>query len=83
MSEIDLKSWTRTAVRCLAGSRADERPISFLLGESEIQVRSILESWREPDYLFFKVKAEDGSLYELRNHQYEDYWEVRGLAQHA
>jgi len=82
MSEIDPKSWTRTAVRCLAGFRADERPISFLLGASEIQVRSILESWREPDYLFFKVEAEDGSLYELRNHQYEDYWEVRELAQH-
>jgi hypothetical protein len=67
----------------LAGFRADERPISFLLGESEIRVRSILENWREPDYLCFRIKAEDGALYELRNHQYEDYWEVKEASLHA
>jgi hypothetical protein len=70
------KSWNRTAVRCLAGYRADERPLSFLVVDDEIEVRTVLESWREPDYLFFKVEAEDGRVYVLRHHEYEDSWEA-------
>jgi hypothetical protein len=80
MSDTALKPWIRTKVRCLAGSRANERPISFLLDETEIQVRSVLESWREPDYLYFKVETEDGRAYELRHHEYQDHWEVRESA---
>jgi hypothetical protein len=82
MSETAPKSWKRTAVRCFAGSRANERPISFLLGEGEIQVRSVMESWREPDYICFKVEAEDGLVYDLRHHEYEDLWEFREVAPH-
>jgi len=72
-----MKSWIRTAVRCLAGYRADERPLSFLLDQREIELSAILKSWREPDYLYFKVETEDGRIYDLRHHEYEDSWEVR------
>ena len=54
MPENTPKSWKRTAVRCLASYKANERPISFLVEEGEIEVRAILESWQEPDYLFLK-----------------------------
>ena len=77
MSENTLKSWNYTAVRCLAGYRANERPISFLVDEREIEIRAILESWREPDYLFFRVETDDGLVYDLRHHEYEDSWQVR------
>jgi hypothetical protein len=77
MSEISLKSWKHAEVRCLAGYRANERPLSFLLDESEIEVRTILESWRELDYLYFKVETDDGRVYELRHHEYEDFWQAR------
>jgi hypothetical protein len=76
MSEITPKLWNRTAVQCLAGSRANERPISFLVNDREIAVRTILKSWREPDYLYFKVEAEDGRVYQLRCDEYADSWEV-------
>jgi hypothetical protein len=76
MSEIKLESWNHTAVRCLAGSRANERPISFLLNDREIAVRTILKSWREPNYLYFKVETEDGRVYQLRCDEYADSWEV-------
>jgi hypothetical protein len=79
MSENDPKSWNSTAVRCLAGYRANERPISFLVGQREIKIATILKSWREPDYLCFKVETEDGEVYELRCNEYEDAWEVRNL----
>jgi hypothetical protein len=77
MSETPFKSWNRTAVRCLASSRADERPLSFLVGDDEIQVASVVESWREPDYLYFKVETRAGRIYDLRHHEYEDSWQVR------
>ena len=77
MSEIPLKSWKRTNVRCLAGSRANERPISFLVDEHEIEILTILRSWREPDYLCFKVETEHGKVYELRYREYQDCWQAR------
>jgi len=81
MSEIAMNSWKRTAVRCLAGSRANERPLSFLLDEREIGIRTIQAFWREPDYLYFKVETDEGRVYELRHHEYEDSWQVRESAQ--
>jgi hypothetical protein len=76
MSGNTLRSWNYTAVRCLAGYKAKERPISFLLDEREIEVDAILESWREPDYLCFRVETDDNSVYDLRHHEYEDFWQV-------
>jgi hypothetical protein len=79
MSEIVLKPWKSTEVRCLAGYRANERPISFLEEERRIGIRTILDSWREPDYVCFKVETEDSRVYDLRYHEHDDYWQVREL----
>jgi len=79
MSNLVPKSWNPTAARCLSGFRANERPTSFLLEERRIEVRTILESWWEPDYLCFKVETEDGRVFDLRHHECEDSWQVREL----
>jgi len=81
MSETALKSWNHTEVRCLSGYRANERPLSFLVDRREIQVRAILKSWREPDFLLFKVETDDGRIYDLRHHEFDDAWQVRESAQ--
>ena len=81
MSEIAPRSWRRTEVRCYAGYKADERPTSFLMDDREIQVRTILAAWREPDYLYFRVGTDDDREHELRHHEHEDYWEVREAGQ--
>jgi hypothetical protein len=83
MSNIDPKSWNCTEVRCLAGFRANERPTSFVIDNCEIEVRTILESWREPEYLYFRVETVDGRVYDLRHHEYEDWWQVREPTQHG
>ena len=80
MPEFSLKSWKRADVRCLAGYKANERPLSFCLDESEIEIHTILEAWREPAYLCFKVETHDGRVYELRHHEYEDLWQARESA---
>lgn len=79
MSESGLKLWESVEVKSLAGSRANERPISILRGRDVIEIRRILASWREPDHLYFKVEAEDGRICDLRHHEYEDYWQMRAF----
>lgn len=48
-----------------------------MVGETEINIIRVLETWREPDHLHFKVETEEGKVYDLRCHEYEDVWEVR------
>ena len=81
MTQITLKPWNRTAVRCLASSKANERPISFLVEEGEIEVCTILESWRDPDHFCFKVETENDRVYDRLYHEYEDSWQVRESVQ--
>jgi len=69
--------WTSAKVSCLAGSRANERPISFFLDAREIRVRTILKTWREPGRLFFKIESEEGCLYVLLYDEYPDLWQAK------
>lgn len=80
ISETHFKSWARTKVWCVSGYRANERPLSFFVDESEIKVRTILESWRGPDYFCFKVGTRYGRVYDLLRHEYRDRWQVRQSA---
>jgi hypothetical protein len=70
------QTFNPTPVRCLSCSRANERPLSFLVDELEVEICTILESWREPDYIYFKAETEDGRVYDLRHHGYEDSWQM-------
>lgn len=53
-------------VECYAGRKADERPVRFHIGEQVRIVEEVLDQWYGPNDLFFKVRADDGSLYILR-----------------
>jgi hypothetical protein len=83
MSDGALNSWTPAKVRCVSGYRADERPIAVVVDDREFEVRSIRASWREPDYLCFRVEAKDGRVYDLRHHEYDDFWQMRIVSRAA
>jgi hypothetical protein len=51
-------------VECYSGTKADERPLRFYLGDRLLLVEEVLDG---PNDLFFKVRADDGKLYILRN----------------
>jgi hypothetical protein len=53
-------------VECYAGGRADERPIRFQLDDNDYMVEELLDQWYGPSDAFFKVRADDGNLYILR-----------------
>jgi hypothetical protein len=77
MSEPLLQMWTPAAVRCFAGYKGDERPTAFRLEHRDLRVVKILTAWREPDYFYFRVETSEGSIYELRHHEFEDQWHAR------
>lgn len=53
-------------VECYAGRKADERPVRFWLEGKQYWVEDVLDQWYEPDGIFYKVRANDGNLYLLR-----------------
>jgi hypothetical protein len=53
-------------VECYSGRRADESPVRFWLEGSEYRVESVLDRWYDPETMFYKVRADDGNLYILR-----------------
>jgi hypothetical protein len=53
-------------VDCHAGRKADERPVRFRLEGRQYWVEDVLDQWYEPDSISYKVRANDGNLYILR-----------------
>ena len=54
-------------VECYSGRKADERPVRFRLDGHEYLVEEVLDQWYGRDDEYFKVRADDGSLYVLRH----------------
>jgi hypothetical protein len=46
--------------------RADERPVRFRLVGREYFVKAVPDQWYDPESIFYKVRADDGNLYILR-----------------
>lgn len=63
-------------VESYSGTRADERPVAFRLGERRIVVRAILDRWYGEDHAYFKLIGEDGALYLIRQDRGCDRWEL-------
>lgn len=53
-------------VECYSGRKADERPVRFRLEGKQYVVRAVLDQWYDPESIFYKVRADDGNLYILR-----------------
>jgi hypothetical protein len=53
-------------VECYSGRKADERPVRFWLEGRQYVVETVVDQWYDPESIFYKVRAEDGNLYILR-----------------
>jgi len=68
-------------VECYAGTKVDERPVRFQLGERDHMVEEVLDQWYGPDDVFFKVRTDDGNLYILRRNTSADEWTLESFRQ--
>jgi hypothetical protein len=69
----------RITVQTYAGYRGDERPIAFSLGGRLLRIREIVDRWYDPDYNIFRVIADDGRTYQLRNDMNAGNWELESF----
>jgi len=53
-------------VECYSGFKTDERPVRFRLDERQYLIEEIVDQWYGTQDVFYKVRADDGSLYILR-----------------
>jgi len=56
----------KLAVECYSGHKGDQRPVRFWLEEKLYLVEEVLDQWYDPESITFKVRADDGNLYILR-----------------
>lgn len=69
----------RLEVQCYAGRKADERPVRFRMGDSDYMVEEIVDQWYGPDDQFYKVRADDGNLYILRQNLEDGEWSLESF----
>ena len=63
-------------VECYAGYRGEETPRRFRLGERDVEIAEVVDSWLAPDHRYFKVLDREGALYILRKEVTADRWEL-------
>jgi hypothetical protein len=61
-------------VICYSARKADERPVRFRLNQQDYTVEEVLDRWYGPDDAFYKVRAQDGNLYVLRQQTSDGSW---------
>lgn len=70
-------------VECYSGHKADERPVRFRLEGKQYVVQAVLDQWYDPESIFYKVRADDGNLYILRQQTWtpDGQWELVSFRQ--
>jgi hypothetical protein len=63
-------------VETYSGMKADEEPRALWVEGRRLRVLGIADRWYDPAAAYFKVRAEDGSLYLLRHDSRRDAWQL-------
>lgn len=57
-----------------SGYKANERPLSFVHQHKEIGVEEIIDRWYGVEHDYFKIRANDASVYLIKWHRILDLW---------
>lgn len=71
-----MKERIKLDVVCYAGYKSNERPCGFTLGQTKYEIVDILDRWYGPDYVYFKINADDGNTYIIKYDEKNDEWEL-------
>jgi len=72
----DAPAFRGVGVECNAGYRGEETPRRFRLGERQVEISEVVDSWLAPNHRYFKVRDTQGDLYILRHDVAADRWEL-------
>ena len=59
-----------------SGFKADEYPLRFEVDGTRLEVIAVEDRWYDPSYEAFKVFADDGATYILRNRKKDGFWDM-------
>jgi hypothetical protein len=63
-------------VECYSGSRYAERPVTFdYLGRNHV-VKVVIETWRSPTALHFRVKTQEDETFDLTYDERAEQWSI-------
>ena len=63
-------------VHAYSGCKADEYPLRFEAQGVRYEVITIEDRWYDPSYDAFRIFADDGHTYILRNFKKEGFWDM-------
>jgi hypothetical protein len=63
-------------VECYAGYKGAQYPRRFTMGEKTLEVEAVEDQWYGLSAQYFRVRANDGNLYVLRQDQDRDRWSL-------
>jgi hypothetical protein len=67
---------TTIKVECYSGYRGEETPRRFWLEGNLIDVKTVVDQWRDPEHRYFKVAVEGDATYILRHDSVTFDWEL-------
>lgn len=70
-------------VECQSGYRGEREPLAFWLGERRVAVRAVTDRWFAPQQRWFRVDADDDSMYVLRHDEASGNWEIAAYRRDA
>jgi hypothetical protein len=62
------------AVECYAGYRGEQTPRAIVLDDRRVAVAEILDQWLAADHRYFKLRADDGHVYIVRQEVESGTW---------
>ena len=62
------------AVECYAGYKGEQTPRAVVMGDRHLTVVEILDQWLAPDHRYFKLRADDGDTYIIRQDSASGEW---------
>lgn len=64
-------------VICRSDSRYAERPVGLIWNGQRLEIETILDRWRTPDGLWFRIFTRDGQIFELFYNEQWKEWSIR------
>lgn len=68
--------WAEAHVRTYSGYMGDQRPTALCIDGTGSGSLELIDSWRDPEYSFYMVRTNRGSVFMLRHHRIPDRWQV-------
>lgn len=76
MSNTPYSDRTMLQVECYADHHGDETPRRLTIGDRQVFVEEIIDTWHGPDHRYFKLRGDDGNLHIIRQDTTSGAWEL-------